>query len=82
VKPAEAGEAAGAPAQAPPRKPGRKPSPKPKLSQAALTGREALNTFGELAAFWEARNRQESTEDEPAEATPTPAAEDSPPPGN
>jgi uncharacterized protein len=53
----------------PPRKPRRQP-PKPKLSQAALAGASPLGTFAELAAFWEAKKK----EDEPP--TPPPAPTD------
>jgi uncharacterized protein len=54
----------------------RRKTPKPQLSQAALAGKEALNSFGELAAFWEARNREKEPTP-PAEA-PT-APEEGPP---
>jgi uncharacterized protein len=40
----------------PPRRP-RRDAPKPKLSQAALSGKESLSTFGELAAFWDAKGQ-------------------------
>jgi uncharacterized protein len=55
-----AGAQGGRPPQAaprphhPPRRPHR-PKPKPKLSQAALQGQAPLRTFGELAAFLEAK---------------------------
>jgi uncharacterized protein len=62
--------AAQAQQQAPPRKPKRQP-PKPKLSQAALAGASPLGTFAELAAFWEAKNKEET----PPPPPPTPSAE-------
>jgi uncharacterized protein len=42
----------------PPRKPRRQP-PKPNLSQSALAGATPLGTFAELAAFWEAKKKEE-----------------------
>jgi uncharacterized protein len=46
--------------QPPPRKPKpRRQPPKPKLSQAALAGATPLGTFAELAAFWEAKKKEE-----------------------
>jgi uncharacterized protein len=42
----------------PPRKPKRS-APPPRLSQAALSGKEPLSTFGELAALFEQRNKPE-----------------------
>jgi uncharacterized protein len=59
-----------------PRRPGR-PTPKPKLTQAALQGETPLRTFGELAAFLEAKEKG-GKEPEPvaaAPAEPTPAVE-------
>jgi uncharacterized protein len=53
----------------PPRKPRRSP-PKPNLSQAALAGAAPLGTFAELAAFWEAKKK----EDEPQHVPPAPPA--------
>jgi uncharacterized protein len=53
--------------QAAPRKPRRNP-PKPNLSQAALAGAAPLGTFAELAAFWEAKKK----EDTPAEGEEVP----------
>jgi uncharacterized protein len=50
-----------APAQRPPqppRKPRRQP-PKPNLSREALAGATPLGTFAELAAFWEAKKKEE-----------------------
>ncbi|HEY7428440.1 MAG TPA: Tex family protein [Gemmataceae bacterium] len=44
--------------QQPPRKPRRQP-PKPNLSQSALAGATPLGTFAELAAFWEAKKKEE-----------------------
>jgi uncharacterized protein len=44
--------------QPPPRKPRRQP-PKPNLSQSALAGATPLGTFAELAAFWEAKKKEE-----------------------
>jgi uncharacterized protein len=78
-QPAAGGEtqpAAATPAPAPqpappPRKPRRNP-PKPKLSQAALAGKESLGTFAELAAFWEAKKKEDEL--------PAPAAAPPPPP--
>jgi uncharacterized protein len=61
----------------PPRKPRRAPH-KPNLSQAALAGAAPLGTFAELAAFWEAKKK----EDEPQPVPPAPPAageEGSPP---
>jgi uncharacterized protein len=61
--PAQGGVARSAPAQGqqpPPRKPKpRRQPPKPKLSQAALAGATPLGTFAELAAFWEAKKKEE-----------------------
>jgi uncharacterized protein len=63
-QPAQAAEAAPAtaaaprPAPPPPRKHRRQP-PKPNLSQAALAGATPLGTFAELAAFWEAKKKEE-----------------------
>jgi uncharacterized protein len=55
----------------PPRRPPR-PRPKPKLSQAALEGAAPLRTFSELAAFLEAKEKQQ----EPTTAAPpTPEAQ-------
>lgn len=54
----------------PPQRPSRK-VPKPKLSQAALEGAAPLRSLGELAAFYEAKQK-------PPE--PAPAAEPPPPP--
>jgi uncharacterized protein len=76
---AGAGEQQSPPAQAqaqptqPARKPKRNP-PRPQLSQAALAGKESLSTFGELAAFWEAK--QQPTPEAPAE----PGIQQQPPP--
>jgi uncharacterized protein len=57
--------APGAPRPAPPpRRPGR-PTPKPKLTQAALQGETPLRTFGELAAFLEAKETKEKGGNEP-----------------
>jgi uncharacterized protein len=61
--------AAPAPAQQPPpRKPRRQP-PKPKLSQAALAGATPLGTFAELAAFWEAKKKEDAEPVPPAPPT-------------
>jgi uncharacterized protein len=88
AQPAQTGEARGgrgesAPAAAaqrqpppPPRKPRRQP-PKPKLSQAALAGKESLNTFGELAAYFEAKNKEEP---EPVPPAPPSGPEEGAPP--
>ena len=58
------------PQQPPPRKPKprRQPS-KPKLSQAALAGATPLGTFAELAAFWEAKKKNEPQPVPPASPT-------------
>ncbi|HVS36758.1 MAG TPA: Tex-like N-terminal domain-containing protein [Gemmataceae bacterium] len=66
----------------PPRKPRRQP-PKPNLSQAALAGATPLGTFAELAAFWEAKRKEEepapaaaqtpAPEQQPSESQPPPA---------
>ncbi len=65
---------AAAPAQGqqapPPRKPKpRRQPPKPKLSQAALAGATPLGTFAELAAFWEAKKKEEPQPVPPAPPT-------------
>jgi uncharacterized protein len=82
-QPAQTGAARGS-AQAsaprppqPPRKPRRQP-PKPKLSQAALAGASPLGTFAELAAFWEAKKKEEPKPVPPA--PPTDTAGEQPPP--
>jgi uncharacterized protein len=74
------------------RKPKRQP-PRPNLSQEALAGATPLGTFAELAAFWEAKSKDETepqaappqppanTEPPSSEAPPPPAASDGPPPG-
>jgi competence ComEA-like helix-hairpin-helix protein len=49
----------------PPRKPRREP-PKPKLSKAALEGAAPLRTFSELAAFLEAKEKEEPHPEVPA----------------
>jgi uncharacterized protein len=52
--------------QPPPRKPRpRRQPPKPKLSQAALAGATPLGTFAELAAFWEAKKKEEEPQPVP-----------------
>jgi hypothetical protein len=56
--------------QAPPPRRDSKPKPLPKLTTEALTGRTPLHTFGELAAFFKAK-------DEPSPQAP--AAEIAPP---
>ncbi len=78
ARPQQGGQGAGAhatgsrsapaPQQAPPppRKPKRQP-PKPKLSQAALAGASPLGTFAELAAFWEAKSKEDTPPSPPAE---------------
>jgi uncharacterized protein len=56
--------------QQPPRKPKpRRQPPKPKLSQAALAGATPLGTFAELAAFWEAKKKEEPQPVPPAPPT-------------
>ncbi|HZV05946.1 MAG TPA: Tex-like N-terminal domain-containing protein [Gemmataceae bacterium] len=56
--------------QPPPRKPKpRRQPPKPKLSQAALAGATPLGTFAELAAFWEAKKKEEPQPVPPAPPT-------------
>jgi uncharacterized protein len=63
----------------PPRRPHR-PTPKPKLSQAALQGDAPLRTFGELAAFLEAKERDvQQPEPAAAAAGASAGAEDAPP---
>jgi len=52
----QAGQAPAAQAQGGQRK--KKQSSKPNLSQAALAGATPLSTFGELAAFWEAKKKE------------------------
>lgn len=74
--PADAGAAAPATQQPPPRKARRQPQ-QPNLSQAALAGKESLGTFAELAAFWEAKQK-----DEPAEAPVTNGSQETPPEEN
>jgi uncharacterized protein len=60
--------------QPPPRKPRpRRQPPKPKLSQAALAGATPLGTFAELAAFWEAKKKEE----EPQSVPPAPPSDGS-----
>jgi uncharacterized protein len=65
---------AAAPAQGQQAPPARKPKPrrqppKPKLSQAALAGATPLGTFAELAAFWEAKKKEEPQPVPPAPPT-------------
>jgi uncharacterized protein len=73
AEPAAVGPQGGRPPQGaprphhPPRRPHR-PKPKPKLSQAALQGQAPLRTFGELAAFLEAKE-QGGKQPAPANAT-------------
>jgi uncharacterized protein len=55
----------------PPRRPGR-PTPKPKLTEAALQGETPLRTFGELAAFLEAKEKGGKEPEPVAVATPEP----------
>ena len=55
----------------------RKSSAKPNLSQAALAGATPLSTFGELAAFWEAKKKEGETAPVP---TPPAPEEGQPPP--
>jgi uncharacterized protein len=71
AQPAQAQNQNQAQAQAapPPRKPRRQP-PKPNLSQEALAGATPLGTFAELAAFWEAKKKEE-----PQPVPPPPPAE-------
>jgi protein Tex len=63
----------------PPRKPA-KPKPLPKLSQDALSGRKPLHTFGELEAFFKAKEPTpepvKPVEETPPENTQKPAPED------
>jgi uncharacterized protein len=66
------------PPQQPPRKPRRQP-PKPNLSQSALAGATPLGTFAELAAFWEAKKKEEPQPVPPA--PPANGSEEQPPPG-
>jgi uncharacterized protein len=58
----------------PPRKPKRSPPP-PKLSQAALSGKEPLSTFGELAALMAALKTDEAPAVQTATPAPAPQAE-------
>jgi uncharacterized protein len=78
---AQGGPAPQPPAQRPqphpPRKPRRQP-PKPNLSQAALAGATPLGTFAELAAFWEAKKKEEPQPVPPA--PPADGATEQPPP--
>jgi uncharacterized protein len=73
------GAASGEPAQQqqqpPPRK-GKRQPPRPNLSQSALAGATPLGTFAELAAFWEAKSK----EDEPQAAPPEQPSGEAPPP--
>jgi uncharacterized protein len=55
----------------------RRSTPKPKLSQAALQGEAPLRTFGELAAFLEAKERGGKQAE--AAAAPAAVAEEAPP---
>jgi uncharacterized protein len=64
--------------QQPPRKPRRQP-PKPNLSQAALAGATPLGTFAELAAFWEAKKKEEP-QPVPPSRPPSAETEEGPPP--
>ncbi len=65
--------------QPPPRRPKpRRQPPKPKLSQAALAGATPLGTFAELAAFWEAKKKEEPQPVPPA--PPTDGSGEQPPP--
>ena len=66
--------------QQPSRKPRRQP-PKPKLSQAALAGATPLGTFAELAAFWEAKKKEEETQPVPP-APPADGSGEQPPPAS
>jgi uncharacterized protein len=83
-QPAHAGGRGPAPApqqrppQQPPRKPRRQP-PKPNLSQSALAGATPLGTFAELAAFWEAKKKEEPQPVPPAPPDAGPGEQ--PPPG-
>jgi uncharacterized protein len=66
--------------QPPPRKPrSRRQPPKPKLSQAALAGATPLGTFAELAAFWEAKKKEEEPQPVPP-APPTDGTGEQQPP--
>ena len=69
----------GAPAegQTAPQKQGKRDKPATRLSQAALTGKEPLNSFSQLAALLASR----STPPEKAEASPPVEHQESPPPG-
>ena len=76
------GRGAPPPPQARPRKPSR-PTPKPKLSQAQLKGAADLRTFGELAAFLEAKQKRVEPTPAPPPAPPPPpegAVAETPPP--
>lgn len=71
----QAGQAPAAQTQGGQRK--KKQSSKPNLSQAALAGATPLSTFGELAAFWEAKKKEG---EQPAVQTAPPPEEGQAPP--
>jgi len=54
----------------PPRKPARRSPPPPRLSQGALSGKEPLSTFGELAALFAARDKPQAPPPPPAPPEP------------
>jgi uncharacterized protein len=78
--PAEGQQTGGTPAQQQPqqRKPQRRP-PAPRLSQEALSGKEPLSTFGELAALFEARTKKPAPPAQAPPPPPAPPAEEPPP---
>jgi transcriptional accessory protein Tex/SPT6 len=83
-KPTELGKSPQQPAPPPPppRKP-PKPKPLPKLSSEALKGASPLHTFGELEAFFKARETPEPPKEPPAahkEAPPPEPQKEAPPP--
>lgn len=65
----------------PPRKPRRAPPP-PKLTQEELQGKAPLHTFGELMAFFQAKDRPAPASEPPAAAPPpvSPPPSEPPPP--
>ena len=65
--------------QPPPRKPRRNP-PKPNLSQAALAGATPLGTFAELAAFWEAKKKEDEAPQAAVQPPSPDQAGETPPP--
>lgn len=87
-KPPAASAATESPPPPPPRKPPRPPKPLPKLSEEKKSGKSALNTFAELAAFFKTKTEASQPPPPPAEpaaksgdvssATPTEASQPTP----